>query len=275
MANLNWLTLSDIYSRYLDMAEYDDGTSALEFIEQCQDGLAYEKSMFESFGAKAEDRFAYEMHTKPALTMIRNTKELVLKWMVDGAAKGCWFAFGRRHPDSEEEMIPSRYWPFLKLDIKNGVATGHGTFRALRGLIWQDIPQGHPVHGKIRVGETRPEAAAEPGEIARANIRETSATPLPDPARIHNDVPDFPSRPTKIENPGGCRRGTRLSLAIEICERRVQTGQTAHSKLAEATKVAELFAEQYPYPPLKPIAFQTIRIWLSTPEGNALWKQRQ
>jgi hypothetical protein len=63
-------------------------------------------------------------------------------------------------------------------------------------------------------------------------------------------------------------------LAIEICERRVQARQTAHSKSAESVAVAELFKAQY-FPEIKKLNPQTIRNWLAmTPEGRALWDRR-
>jgi hypothetical protein len=277
MTKLNWLTLKDIYLHYLNDAETNDGTLAIEFIDKWQGELAFENSVFEMTGAQAEDRCEYERNTKPLQTLIRETEAGVFELMMKQAEIGRWIAFGRRHPDAEEEIIPSRYWAFLSLDIEKRVAKGDDmTFRGMRGLIRRQIPTGHPIHDQIRMAERRPEAAARSAEIAGADILETSATPLPDPDQMRNDAPSCPSHSTNIKMRAPRKRGKGMILVIKESKRRQQgrqqRGETAPSDLSEAEDLAKWFKKNYS--DMKPVAVQTIRIWLGTADGKIAWKQQ-
>jgi hypothetical protein len=180
MTNLNWLTPQGIYIHYLNDAESSDGTLVVDLIHKWQGQLAYENSVFEMTGAQAEDRWEYKRNTKPLRTLIRKAETGVLELMMRQAEIGRWIGFGRRAPDAEEEVILSRNWPFLELDIEKRVATGHGmTFRAVRGLFRRQIPSYHPILDKIQKAERLPETAARSAEIAQAQILEISAPDCP------------------------------------------------------------------------------------------------
>ena len=271
MTKLNWLTPRDIYSHYLNDAEASDGTLVIELIDKWQGELAFENSVFEGTGAKAEDRGEYERNTKPLRTLIKKAEAGVFELMMKQGEDGRWIAFGRRHPDAEEEAIPSRYLPFLSLDIANRVATGEGmTFRAMRGLIRRQIPTDHPILDQIREVERRPAAAARSTEIARADILETSATTLTDPDQMRNDAPGCPSRSTNIEMPARPKRREGMKLVIEESERRQrerqQRRQRAPSDLSEAEDLAAWLQKNHPR--VKQAAVQTIRIWLGSADGK-------
>jgi hypothetical protein len=175
MTDLKWLTPKDIYSHYLNKeAQADDGRLACEIIDKLQDMLASANSEFEFEGYGG--RWEYERRTEQIQLLIRKSDAAVLQLMMKQAESGHWIASGRRHPDAEEEIIPTRYWAFLNLDIETRVAKGDDmTFRGIRGLIRRQIPKGHSIFTQIQEAETRPRPAALSVEIAAAHIVEAPA----------------------------------------------------------------------------------------------------
>jgi len=186
-ARLNWLIPRRIYEHYLDEAVTTDGTPVLDVIERCREQLGFEASAFEMSGAKAEDRPEYERHVKPVQDCLQEALDGVRKLMMNQAETGGWIAFGRRHPDAEEEIIPARYWPFLTLDIDNRVAKGDDmTFRTVRGLITRQIPDGHGIFDLIREAQRVPDTEAVPAA-------EPEPSPRPAPVAPVSGAPGRPS----------------------------------------------------------------------------------
>lgn len=168
MIQLKWLYPKQIYQHYLNNeAVTDDDTLVLD-LNGWRDELAFENSVYERSGAKAEDRWAYKRNTEPLQTLIRKAEASVFELMMKQAEEGRWVGVGRQHPDAKEEIIPSRYWAFLKLDINTVVAKGDDmTFRSIRGLIWRQIPKGHQVLDLIRAAEKLP----EPSELQQQQFQ--------------------------------------------------------------------------------------------------------
>lgn len=197
MTKLSWLTPQDIYRHYMDDAVTKDGTPVLDIIENCREQLDFEVSVFEMTGCKDSDRPEFDRITKPLRETLVEAVDGVHKLMLSHAETGHWIAFGRRHPDAKEEIIPARYWPFLTLDVKNCIAEGDDmTFRAVRGLITRQIPEGHPVLDRIREAQRLPGQAPAPSdEQAPQPIPELPATGSPGrPSSMHLIRPEFERR---------------------------------------------------------------------------------
>ena len=198
-ANLQWFTPKLIYKHYLGKATLEDGTPALDAISSCQDQFNFETSVFEMTGAKAEDRPEYERHVDPLHARVEDALARALQLMIDQAEVGEWIAFGRCHPDAEEEVIPARYWPFLTLNIKNRVANGDDmNYRAVRGLITRQIPEGHPILDRISEAQKPPSASPAPAEEPKPSPEQVPATPRTGtpgrPSSMHLIKPEFQRR---------------------------------------------------------------------------------
>ena len=269
MTNLNWLTPDSVYLYYRRWgSRRTDGLSTCDFIAKWQPQIAYEIGVFERSGALEKDRWEFERKTKPMETLIRDAERDVVNLMKLQAERGGWIAFGRRHPDAEEEVIPSQKWPFLDLDIETRVATGYGMmFRAVCGLIRRQIPSCHPILGRIRMAERLPETAAGSVQIAQAQILEISATPIPDSAVMHTNVPDCPSRPTKIENTTPQKWISRMSFVKQEFRRPEHPKQRTKWKQAEV--LAKWFNDNFTNE--VPLPEKAIRNWLYSREGRIAW----
>lgn len=232
MSKLKWLTPKGIYAHYLNDATTRDGTPVVDIIGQCRKQLAFEAEVFEMTGSKESDRPEYERHIKPLQATIREAMDSVHMLMMSQAECGRWIGFGRRHPDSEEEIIPTRYWPFLTLDIESRAAKGDEvTFRAVRGLITDQIPEGHGILDRIR------EAQKIPGDTPAS-----TATPEP----VAQPVPALPATGT----PG---RPSSMHLIRPEFERRVAAGTLEPSLNRESEAlVAWLMAAHPDMPPPTP-----------------------
>ena len=230
MTNLKWLTPELIYEHYLTTAKVKGGTSAFDAISRCYEQINIETSLFETTGAKTEDRPDYEQNIKPLYSYINAIKADVRKLIVSDAEVGKWIAFGRRHPDAEEEVIPARYWPFLTLDIENRAATGDDkSFRAVRGLITMQIPEGHPILNKIREAQKITKTSAEPA---------SDPTPHPAPAVPGTGAPGRPSS---------------MHLIKPEFQRRVENGTIEESLNKESKALVAWLTTTHPtMPPLTP-----------------------
>lgn len=170
MRDLRWLMPRDVYSYYLSHTLTEDGISFASILDNLHDRLDIEIFNWRTL----EDA-------------IRRAEHVVFENMITKAEDGEWIAFGRRHPETDEEVIPQRYWPFLTLDIENRFAWNRRIgFRGIRGLIARQIPKGHPIVEKIRIAQIIPNRGSAPA------IKPVPA-PSPHPVAAKTGAPGRPS----------------------------------------------------------------------------------
>ena len=100
--------------------------------------------------------------------------------LLDEAAAGNWFAFGRRGPDEPFELIRPRYWDFLTLDINKNAALGEQlSFRGLQCWLSTDRDPSDRIFEELRAGQQMPtldltaESAKDlpaPGNVGRPSM---------------------------------------------------------------------------------------------------------
>ncbi|MEI8715879.1 hypothetical protein [Mesorhizobium sp. ISC11] len=130
--------------------------------------LLQEARVWEASGMQPEDLPVYEATVAPTRALIEAADAETLRLMLDWAARGKWFAVGRRNIEAGEEVIPGRYWPFLTLDMKNATAKGDGLdFRALRCAFVAAVPADDPILEKLRLANSENSSPQLVANLAR------------------------------------------------------------------------------------------------------------
>ncbi|MBZ9927747.1 hypothetical protein [Mesorhizobium sp. BR1-1-4] len=172
-----WKTPREIFRATFEreaMAEVDGKyVSAHKLHDKWHQVLLQEARVWEASGMQPEDLPVYEATVAPTKELIAASNAETLRLMLDLAARGKWFAVGRRVADKDEEAIPARYWPFLELDMKNATAKGEGMqFRALRCAFIADVPADDPIRTEIeRANSMQPALPTKSATVAPAARR--------------------------------------------------------------------------------------------------------
>ncbi|EME69442.1 hypothetical protein H261_13274 [Paramagnetospirillum caucaseum] len=167
---LQWRTLQDIVNHMIATTVMSDGRTMAEVLEHWQNSRDKETALYHrNANNTAEDHELYQTVMEGHDQLLSTAMNKLHRAMIKDAEAGLWFAFGLRHPDTPQEVIPPRYWPFLTLDIEGEIVTGEGmTFRAIRCLRAEDIPLDHPIMEQIRAAR-HPKAAPCPAAPEVAN----------------------------------------------------------------------------------------------------------
>jgi hypothetical protein len=161
----------------------------------------------------------------------------VRRLMLKEAGKENWIALGRRSPDSDHELVPPPYWPFLTLDIENNAATGGGLlFRDLRCRLIEDVPDDDPIREALR--RTR---KARP-----AVDQHNGLTPIQQPVCAPSTVPD---EAQEIACTGAPGRPSSMHLVVAEFARRCREFEILPSLRAEAERLEAWFKGNHPNAP--------------------------
>lgn len=288
MRNIKWLTLREIHSSYLKgEALIRDGWPVGYFLEKWKKVLSDEQLKYARSGKTRGDRFEYQIYSGGIQTLLRETKAEVVNLIVEDVESGRLVLVGRTHPDAEEEIIATRNWAFMDLDIEKGVASDvrkdiNLTFRGIRGVFRRRIPARDPIVERIRIAE-RP--LATPSAYAEARITVAPALPAPDPDQIRDEEADRPSLATEIEPPASTKKPKRAKgsrrlnlhiadlLNLDIADlKRLLRRKPVPKNASVARALIKCFEKTNPTE--TPLSHKRLANWLGSPEGLRVLNQR-
>lgn len=224
-ADLKWLTFPELREIYFSSKANDSETAFQVMQRLCR------------LQNDARQRLAITGTNTGAIQSLRNyislyDKEInilerkIIIGMGHGGERGVWFAVGRRGPDTEQEIIPKRYWSFLKFDIEDGSAsTDELKFSGIQCLMAEGIPDGHEIFQTI-------------DEAQRLSI------PAPTPAR--SNTADEPIELNRSDFPG--RPSSSSLIHTEFFER-VGRDQIEISLAEQARVLSKWLSKEYPRAP--------------------------
>lgn len=142
---LKWVSPTELRELYLDITKIDGGKTR-DKLNDFWGLIRAEIDNFSQLGARPEHQAEFDRIVERYKVAIANVEEQLVASMQRGAEQGRWFALGRRAPDACAEIIPKRYWGFLKLDIQDSTASG-GEYRffGISCMRAEWIPSRHPI----------------------------------------------------------------------------------------------------------------------------------
>jgi hypothetical protein len=219
---IKWRTAKQLFARYLEECEQEDGASAADVIVACFDKRKREQRVFEAFGS-AGDHMLFRDAVQAIDQRIESVRASVMKIMQDEGSSGKWLAIGRRGPDAAHELIPARHWPFLTIDIENNAAIGKDfEFRALCCVTTANIAADHPLLERFRF---------------------TNQLPLPEKSKLTPS--NAPEKPNLGRN-GAPGRPSYMHLVENEFKLRQSTGRLEPSLTKEAAALAAWFRTTHP-----------------------------